>query len=153
LISNIEIVGCGNLVSDEINYDFSKAIPESYFGNGSKFTLLFIFAFNVTISNVLVKYNLGYSIVALNALGVVRLSQVHIINTTFEQDVNCRDLGHDPKTDFSCSGSGVLFSYFDLEGPPTFNNLLLINDCVFSGNKNIAPLNSFMAFSGVVISA
>jgi len=153
LISNIEIVGCGNLVSDAINQSFSEAIPESYFGDGSKFTLLFIFAFNVTISNVIVKNNLGYSIVALNALGVVKLSKVNIINTTFEQDANCRDLGHDPKTDFSCSGSGILFSYFDLEGPPTFNNSLLINDCVFIGNKNIPPLDSFTLFSDVVNTA
>ncbi|XP_065914932.1 uncharacterized protein [Dysidea avara] len=153
LISNIEMVGCGNLVSDATNGSFSEAVPESYFGDGSQFTLLFIVSVNITISNLLVRYNLGYSIIALNALGIVKLSQVHIMNTTFEQDVNCKDLGRDPKTDFSCSGSGILFSYFDLENAPAINSLLSIDDCVFIGNKNIAPLYSFTVFSDVVNTA
>ena len=153
LISNIEMVGCGNLVNDMINQSFINAIPVSYFGEGSRFTLMFILSVNVTISNLLVRNNLGYSIIALNALGVVRLSQVQIMNTTFEQDINCRDLGHDPKMDFSCSGSGVLFSYFDFGEKPSFNSSLLIDNCVFQRNKNIAPLDSIEAFADVTNTA
>ena len=151
LISNIEMVGCGNYVSDLINRSFSNAIPESYFGKGSRFTLMFIFTANVTITNLLIRYNLGYSIIALNALGVVRLAGVHIINTTFEQDENCKDLGHNPKTDFTCSGSGILFSYFDLEHD--FNSALFIDNCTFISNKNIVPLDSFAAFSDLINTA
>ena len=153
LISNIEMVGCGSLASDMINQSFTDAVPVSYFGEGSRFTIMFIFSFNVTISNLIVRNNFGYSIIALNALGVVRLSQVYIINTTFEQDINCKDLGHDPKTDFSCSGSGVLFSYFDLRNPPGFNSSLLIENYVFERNRNIVSLEAIEAFSDVVNTA
>ena len=77
LISNIEMVNCGNIVSSMINQSFSNVIPQIYFGTGSRFTIMFISAANVTISNLSMKNNLGYSIITSNALGVVRLSQVH----------------------------------------------------------------------------
>ena len=153
LISNIEMVNCGNIVSNMINQSFSNVIPQIYFGAGSRFTIMFISAANVTISNLSMKNNLGYSIITSNALGVVRLSQVHVVNTTFEKDKNCRDLDSGPKTDFSCSGSGVLFYYYDFSNGFDFNSSLSIDNCFFTGNKNIAPLDSFTAFSDVVNTA
>ncbi|XP_065914261.1 uncharacterized protein [Dysidea avara] len=149
-ISNIEMINCGDTVSDNITNTITKAVPAAYFGHGIRFAIMLYQVTNTSIVNVTMRNTLGYGIVAFNALGVVNLIEVTIINTTFENDQKhkCTTFDYDSlesKTNFSCSGSGILFFYHDILNGSLPNTDLFVNKCMFHGNKNILPTGSFDA--------
>ena len=151
-ISNIEMINCGDVVSDSITQSISKAVPIALFGNGIRFAIMLFQVTNVSLVNVTMRDTLGYGIVAFNALGAVNLIEVNVINTTFKNDRknNCSTFDYDQlesKTNYSCSGSGILFLYHDILNDSLTNTDLVFNKCTFQGNKNILPTSSVNAYS------
>ena len=109
-ISNIKMINCGDVVDSGINETISK-LNYTYFGDGSRFALLFYNATDVIINEFTMLNTLGYGIIAFNMLGEVSLSKVHIKNTTFENNSECNDYDYNnDAADYSCSGSGLYFS-------------------------------------------
>ena len=143
-ISNIKMINCGDLVNSSINEAISKGTGFTYFGNGSRFALLFYNATGVTINEFTMLNTLGYGIVAFNMLGEVSLYKVHIENTTFKNDPKCNDYDYNSDAaDFLCSGSGILFLYYDYINLDVINTTLLIDQSMFINNKNFLPSIQF----------
>ena len=143
-ISNIKMINCGDVVDTSINETISKLVYYTYFGNGTKFALLFYNATDVTIDNFTMLNTLGYGIVAFDMMGKVSLSKLHIENTTFEDDPKCNDYDYNnDAADFSCSGSGILFFYYDSINLDVVNTTLLIDQSLFINNKNFLPSTQF----------
>ena len=143
-ISNIKMINCGDLVDSGINETINKGIQVAYFGDGSRFALLFYNATDVIINEFTMLNTLGYGIVAFNMLGEVSLSKVHIKNTTFENDPECNDYYYNSDAaDYSCSGSGLYLFYHDPYDLKVVKTTLLIDQSVFINNKNFLPSTGF----------
>ena len=138
-ISNITMINCGDVMNSGINKTISERILVAYFGDGFRFAVMFYNAIDVTISELTMLHTLGYGIVAFNMVGDVSLSKLHIENTTFENDPEC--INHSYDSSFYCSGSGLLFAYFN--SPITYNTTLNINQNVFKNNRNFLPSSGF----------
>ena len=139
-ISNIKMINCGDVVNEVINKTFNKAVPSVYFGNGIRFAIMFYEAVNVSITEFTMLSTLGYGIIAFNMMGEVSMSKLHIENTTFENDPKCKDFDHNnDAADFSCSGSGIVFFYYNHINLEVINTTLMIDRSVFINNKNFFP--------------
>ena len=145
-ISNIKMINCGDVVDSGINETINERIRVAYFGDGFRFALLFYNATDVTINEFTMLNTLGYGIVAFNMLGEVSLSKLHIENTTFENDPEC--INHTYYSSFYCSGSGLLFVYFNL--PTAYNTTLNINQSIFKNNRNFLPSMGFKILTDVI---
>ena len=143
-ISNIKMINCGDVVDSGINETITKLVYFNYFGNGTKFVLLFYNATDVTINELTMLNTLGYGIVAFNMMGQVSLSKLHIENTTFENDPKCNGYDYNSGTaDFACSGSGIYIFYHDSINLDVVNTTLLIDQSNFTNNKNFLPSTEF----------
>jgi len=144
-IRNLTLEGCGGGMEDYVNTSFYFFV---YLGQGSRFVFMFISSADITFINVRMQNTLGYSIVAFDAYGIVKLLGVHIENTNFQNDNEC--IGYDYKrenADFSCSGSGVMFVYRFINSS---NDSLIIDNCIFKNNFNIIPLKPYEVFIDAV---
>jgi len=97
--------------------------------------------------------NLGYGLLGWNTHGTVKLSQVYIENTTFENDPNCTNYDYNSDSaDFSCSGSGLMLLYSDFG---TYNEScnVIIDGCIFRNNKNSVPAKEHKKLSVLVDTA
>jgi len=148
-ISNIKMINCGDLVNDIINQTIDERLPLAYFGSGFRFALMFYNAINVTISELTMLNTLGYGIVAFNMMGSVSLSKLHIENTTFENDPKCIKYKNN-KDNFHCSGSGLLFAYFNSTIMTTYNTTLNIDQSSFKNNKNFLPFKEFSIMVDII---
>ncbi|XP_065914017.1 uncharacterized protein [Dysidea avara] len=152
-IRNIRIIGCGGLIDASINETYVRLVPVSYFGRGSRYVLMVVNSSNVTIEKLIMQHSLGYGFLGWNTHGTVRLSQVYIENTTFENDPNCTNYDYNSNSaDFSCSGSGLLLLYSDFG---TYNEScnFIVDGCVFRNNKNSVPANEHKKLSVLVDTA
>ncbi|XP_065914891.1 uncharacterized protein [Dysidea avara] len=152
-IGNIRIIGCGGLIDASINETYVRLVPVSYFGRGSRYVLMVVNSSNVTIEKLIMQHSLGYGFLGWNTHGTVRLSQVYIENTTFENDPNCANYDYNSNSaDFSCSGSGLLLIYSDFG---TYNEScnFIIDGCVFRNNRNSIPTNEHKKLSFLVDTA
>ena len=114
VISNVQMVKCGDVVNQIINQIVQEIVAAAYFGNGFRFAVMFYHVKNVAITNFTMLNTLSYGLSVFNAIGEVTLSNVHIKNTTFENDPKCLNYSyHNNDADFSCSGSGMLFFHHD----------------------------------------
>ena len=145
-ISNIKMINCGDVVDSGINNTISERLLVAYFGDGFRFALLFYNATGVIISEFTMLNTLGYGIVAFNMLGEVSLYKLHIENTTLQNDPRC--INHTYYSSFYCSGSGLLFAYFN--SPIAYNTTLNINQSVFKNNRNFLPFAGFKIFTDAI---
>ena len=143
-ISNIKMINCGDVVNDVVNNTLHGTLPSVYFGVGFRSAVTFYNATNISITDFTMLNTLGHGIIAINMMGEVLLSKLRIENTTFENDPQCTNYDYsNSAADFSCSGSGIFFFYYDhnyLEGT---NTTLIINQSVFVNNKNFLPSAKF----------
>ena len=128
-ISNITLVNCGGKINEIIHRTISSSTSDFYFGKGTKYALMFLYSTNITLNNVTMLNSPGYSIIALNALGTVELSNMHISNSTSSLDVD--------------SGSGVAFLYVDQN---TNDSMLKVSDSRFFNNTAIIPKEIYEPF-------
>jgi len=144
-ISNIKMINCGDMMqNDVINQTLHKVFPTVYFGGSFRFAIMFYYATNVTITELTMLNTLGYGIVAFNMMGSVSLSKLHIENTTFENDPKCKDYDYSSDSaDFLCSGSGLLFTYFDSINLEVFSTTIMIDHSIFVNNRNFLPSTQF----------
>ena len=150
-ISNIKMINCGDVVNEVISETFHEAIPSAYFGNGFRFAIMFYEAVNVSITEFTMLSTLGYGIIAFNMMGEVSMSKLHIENTTFENDPKCINHAYDNNGgNFYCSGSGVLFAYFNTHSTMTYNTTLTINQASFKNNRNLIPLKEFKILYNII---
>ena len=150
-ISNIKMINCGDVVNEVISEAFHKAIPSLYFGNGFRFALMFYEAINVSITEFTMLGTLGYGIIAFNMMGEVSMSKLHIENTTFENDPKCINHAYDNNGDnFYCTGSGVLFAYFNTHSTVTYNTTLTISQTSFKNNRNLVPSKEFRILYNII---
>ena len=92
---------------------------------------------NIIIDKLIIQSNLGYGLLSRNTRGTVRLSQVYIENTTFENDLSCTKYNYNSdSTDFNCSGSGLILIYCDFG---TYNEScnVMIEGCIFRITKTV----------------
>ncbi|XP_065915059.1 uncharacterized protein [Dysidea avara] len=154
VIYNIRMEKCGDVVNDFVNQTVQSVVPAAYFGNGFRFAVMLYHSINVTITDVSLQHTLGYGIIAFNALGNVTLSQVHIMDTTFDNDPKCNNYDYyDTMADFSCSGSGLLFFYHDHVEVDSFDKAhtnLQIDKSLFHNNRNFLPARKFDALVDVI---
>ena len=143
-ISNIKMIGCGAVVNNAINQTFNKVFDAIYLGKGFRFAVMFFDAINVTINGLTMLNTLGYGITALNMIGEVSVSKLHIENTTFENDPECNEYDYSSDVaDYFCSGSGLLFHYYDSINLKGTNTMLVIDQSTFINNKNFLPSKVF----------
>ena len=136
-ISNIKMRDCGGILSQEINQTIIGTSPYFYFDYGTKYILLFLNSFNVSLHDIEMVDTTGYSIVTVNALGIVELSNVNITNSTSIMAVNG-----------SYSGSGIAFVYGerrDIE-----KSELRINDATYFNNTGIIVQEKYDSFLRVM---
>ena len=153
-ISNITMINCGDVVNSGINRTFNEDILIAYLGDGFRFAIMFYNATDVTINEFTMLNTLGYGIFAFNMVGEVSLSKLHIKNTTFENDPKCN--GYDYRSDaadFSCSGSGIFFLYYDQINLEVINTTLLIDQSMFINNKNFLPFTEFNSVVNLIQTA
>ena len=142
-IGNITMINCGDVVNSDINKKINEVVRLTYFGYGSRFAMLLYNAIDVSISEFTMLNTLGYGIIAFNVVGDVSLSELHIENTTFENDPKCNDYDYSSDAaDFSCSGSGMYLFYYDHVNLEV-NTTLLIDQSIFVNNKNFLPSIEF----------
>ena len=152
-IKNVIFLGCGGIIDERINRTFISLLPVSYFGRGSRFTLMLYNSSNVTLDNLIARNNLGYTAVTWNVHGAVRLSHLRIEDTTFENDPRCVNYDYTKDgADFTCSGSGLLVLFTDFPGFNK-NSDFKMNDCVFRNNKNIVPPVELQILSDLIDTA
>ena len=152
-IGNVQMIGCGGLIEPYINETYVTLVPVSYFGTRSRHVFMVVNSSDITLEKVIMHYNLGYGLLGWNTHGTVRVSQVSIENTTFENDPNCTNYDYNADdADFSCSGSGFLLLYSDFG---TYNEScdFIIEDCIFRNNKNSVPANEHKKLSVLVDTA
>ncbi|XP_065893656.1 uncharacterized protein [Dysidea avara] len=142
-IEGIQMVGCGDVVSNIINQTLYTIVPAIHFGAGFRSAVMFYYAKDVRVTDLILLNTLGYGIVTVDTIGNVTLSTVRIINTTFDNDPACDnyDFSIDTAT-FYCSGSGILIVYHDNIEVGTVdeaNTVLTIDQSVFLNNRNLIP--------------
>ena len=142
-IEGIQMVGCGDVVSNVINQTLYTIVPAAHFGAGFRSAVMFYHAKDVRVTDLILLNTLGYGIVTVDTIGNVTLSTVRIINTTFDNDPACDnyDFSIDTAT-FYCSGSGILIVYHDNIEVGTVdeaNTVLTIDQSVFLNNRNLIP--------------
>ena len=120
-ISNLKMRNCGGLLDQKINQTIVNASPYFHFDNGTKYVLMFLNSFDITLRDIEMVDTTGYSIITFNALGIMNLSNVNIRNSTSVMAVND-----------SYSGSGVAFVYTDYGGIP--NTTLRIDNGTYYNN-------------------
>ena len=128
-ISNITLLNCGGKINEVINSTLTRATSNFYFGKGSKYALMFLYSINITLNNVMMLDSPGYSLIALNALGTVELSNITISNSTSSLDID--------------SGSGVAFLYTDQS---TNNSTLKVCSSRFFNNTAIIPKDIYESY-------
>ena len=130
IISNLRLEGCGGGHYVNVSY--------LYLGQGSRFVFLFINSTGITFNSVVMQNTLGYGIVAFDAHGLVKLLQVTIKDTMIT--VVWGMCYKNDKSDFTCSGSGVIFVY---HSTTVDNNSIIFDNCLFEHNVNIPPKNGY----------
>ena len=143
-ISNIKMINCGDVVNHVVNDTLYESFPTSYIGDGLRSAVTFYNATNVSITGFTLLNTLGHGIIAINMMGEVLLSKLHIENTTFENDPRCDNYDYNNyAADFLCSGSGLLFFYYNYNYLEGTNTTLMIDQSVFMNNKNFLPFVKF----------
>jgi len=128
-ISNITLLNCGGRINEVINSTLTRATSKFYFGKGTTYALMFLYSTNISLNNVTMMDSPGYSVIALNALGIVEVTDLIVDDSTSSIDID--------------SGSGVAFLYVD---QTTDNSTLKIHDCVFYNNTAIIPKDIYETF-------
>ena len=148
------MIKCGDVVNQVINQTVQEIVAAAYFGNGFRFAVMFYHVKSITITNLTMINTLGYGLSAFNAIGDVTLSNVHIKDTTFENDPECWNYNYRKNdADFSCSGSGMLFFYHDnveIGNVTEANTPLRIEQSVFENNRNFLPVRQFNILADVI---
>ncbi|XP_065914461.1 uncharacterized protein [Dysidea avara] len=136
-ISNIKMRNCGGILDQKINQTVVDANPYFHFDNGTKYVLMFLNSFDITLRDIMMVDTTGYSIIAFNALGIVELSNVNITNSTSIMAVNG-----------SYSGSGIAFVYADHGG--INNTELKINNGTYFNNTGTIVQEKYDSFLRVM---
>ncbi|XP_065915255.1 uncharacterized protein [Dysidea avara] len=129
-VRDITLMNCGGKINETINSTITRATSNFYFGNGTTFALMFLYSTNITLNNVTMLNSPGYSIIALNALGTVELSNLTVNGST--SSVNNADYG-----------SGVAFLYVDQSAS---NSTLKISHSRFHHNTAIISIKTYEIF-------
>jgi len=136
-ISNIKIRNCGGLLDQKINQTIVNANPYFHFDNGTKYVLMFLNSFDITLHDIEMVDTTGYSIITFNALGTMELSNVSITNSTSVMAVNG-----------SYSGSGVAFIFADNEDVQ--KTVLRIKDGTYFNNTGTLVQEKYDSFLRVM---
>ena len=128
-ISNITLLNCGGKINEVINYTITRATSKFYFGKGTTYALIFLYSTNITLNNVTMLDSPGYSVIALNALGTVEVTDLIVDDSTSSIDID--------------SGSGVAFVYVDQSAS---NGTLKMHNCLFYNNTAIIPKDVYETF-------
>jgi len=152
-IKNVLFLGCGGILDTRINSTFVSLLPVSYFGRGSRFTMMLFNSSNVTFDNVVARNNLGYVIVSWNSHGNVQLSHLLIEDTTFQNDPACVNYDYSKSgANFLCSGSGLLILFTDFPGFTKNSDIKIVNS-IFRNNSNIVPPTELQILSDLIDTA
>ena len=142
LISNLEMINCGDFVSESVKANFSQLITYSFVVNRTRAVFMFFRSVNVTLSQLSMQHSFGYSMVFLNPFGVTNITDVRIEGTTFENDPRCDGYNYRADTaDYLCTGSGMVTIYVDdpLGFVASVNNSMILDRCFFSRNRAFYP--------------
>ena len=142
LISNIKMTDCGDFINERVSESYTQLIPFSYIVSKTRAVFMFFRSVNITLSQLNMQQSLGYSMIFLNPFGITNITDVHIENTTFENDPRCSSNYHTTKAaDYLCTGSGMVTVY--VNDPQGFigsvNNSMILDRCNFSNNQVFYP--------------
>ena len=142
-IENLLIINCGRSIPDNLPPNVNQTI--FYFGPGQKTTFLFSYCTDLSIEGLTIGHSFGFGIVGVNLRGSADLRKITVSETDNYAHFFCSGLFI---TDFSCTGSGVVFLYSD-EGESMQNTSLSISDSLFNNNINRVP---FFIFNQLYVS-
>jgi len=151
VIQNLLFINCGHFVDESIKETYRTSSVYSYFGEQSRVFILLYNSVNISLRNIVMDKTLGYGVLSVNALGFVKLYNIMVVNTTFENDEKCMNYNYNVKgANHLCSGSGIVFIYRNNGKRFNMDTVVMIDNCVFENNKNAIPFKDFNDYASLI---